>query len=154
MKCQLRTSLLIRLLLSRLSAALVFIVVAPTAFAADPVPVSTSVALTPGMNAGEIVARLNRNNELRATALRAYESKRHYKLTYHGFPSNREAGIEVVAHFQAPHSKSFEVVSVSGSKVLQSKVFSKLLESEQEAAHAENQSQTALTPANYRFTLL
>jgi hypothetical protein len=153
-KSQLRTFLLIRFLLVRLSAAAVFIVFAPPAFAADPVPVLTSVALTPGMNADEIVARLNRNNELRAVALRAYESKRSYSLTYHGFPSNRVAAIEVVAHYQAPESKSFEVVSESGSKVIQSKVFLKLLESEQEAAHAENQSQTALTPANYTFTLL
>jgi hypothetical protein len=154
MKSQLRTFLLIRFLLVRFSAALVFILMAPAVFAAGPVPVATSIALTPGMNADEIVARLNRNNAQRAATLRAYESKRSYRLTYHGFPSNREAGIEVVARYQAPESKSFKVTSESGSKVIQSKVFLKLLESEQEAAHAESQSQTALTPANYTFTLL
>lgn len=154
MKSQLQMFLVTRFLLNLLSAALGIIVITSVAFAAEPISVLTSVALTPGMNADQIVARLNHNNELRAAALRAYEGKRFYSLTYHGFPSNRVAAIEVVAHYKAPESKSFEVVAESGSKALQSKVFSKLLEGEQEAAHAENQSQTALSPANYTFTLL
>ena len=37
--------------------------------------------------------------------------------------------IEVIAHYQAPESKSFDVISEGGSKMIQSKVFSKLLES-------------------------
>ena len=111
-------------------------------------------ALTTGMSAEEIVARLERNNAQRAAALRAYDGKRSYRLTYHGFPSNREAEIEVAAHYQAPESKSFDVVSESGSKMLQSKVLLRLLESEREAARAQNQRQTALTTDNYTFTLL
>jgi hypothetical protein len=65
-----------------------------------------------------------------------------------------KAEMEVVAHYQAPENKSFDVVSESGSKMLQSKVLRKLLESEEEAAHADNQRQTSLTPDNYSFTLL
>jgi hypothetical protein len=59
-----------------------------------------------------------------------------------------------VAHYQAPESKSFNVISRGGSKVLQSKVLEKLLESEREASQAQNQLATALTPENYTFTLL
>jgi len=135
-------------------AAAVLLAVAPAAIAAEPASVATSRALIPEMSAEEIVARLNRNNEQRTAALRAYDGKRSYLLTYRGFPSNREAGIEVAVHYQAPESKSFDVVSASGSKWLQSKVLSRLLESEREAARAENQRQTALTAANYSFTLL
>jgi hypothetical protein len=102
------------------------------------------------MSADEIVAHLIRNNEQRAEALRAYEGKRYYSLSYHGFPSSRNAELEVVAHYQAPESKSFDVVSGSGSKLVQSKVFMKLLETEREASSAE----TALTPDNYTFSLL
>jgi hypothetical protein len=97
---------------------------------------------------------MNRNNVLRATALHAYESRRSYHLIYRGFPSNKEAEVEVVAYYAAPESKSFQVISESGSKMIQERVFSKLLEEERAAAHEETQRQTALTTDNYNFTLL
>lgn len=140
--------------LVRIAAALAFLFVALPSFAAEPAPVATSGALRTGISVEEIVARLNRNNEQRAATLRAYEGKRSYVLSYRGFPSNRDAEMEVVAHYEAPESKSFDVVSGNGSKLMQSKVFSKLLESEREAADAEGQRQTALSPDNYAFTLL
>lgn len=150
MKCELRTSVLVRI-----AFALVLLMVTLPSFAADPEPIgSSSTALTVGMTADEIVARLNRNNEQRASALRGYEGKRSYSLMYHSFLSSKQAAIEVIAHYRAPENKSFDVVSESGSEMLHSKVFSKLLEGEREAAHAENQRQTALTPDNYTFTLM
>ncbi len=149
MKRQLRTGFVTRIVVAAL-----LLVAAPVAFAAGPAADATASALTAGMSADEIVARLERNNAQRAAALRAYEGKRSYRLTYHGFPSDREAEIEVAAHYHAPASKSFDVVSESGSKMLQSKVLLRLLESERESARAENQRQTALTTDNYTFTLL
>jgi hypothetical protein len=135
-------------------AVLLFAAVALPSHAADAAPISTSSAVAPGLSVEEIVARLDRHNEQRAATLRAYEGKRSYSLSYRGFPSNRDAGMEVLVHFESPEHKSFDVVSDSGSKLIQSKVFLKLLESEREAAHAENQRQTALTPDNYTFALL
>lgn len=122
-------------------------------FAADTTPVVTRSAVSP-LSVGEIVARLEQHNQRRAAALHGYEGKRLYSLSYRGFPCNRDAGMEVVAHYRAPESKSFDVVSGSGSKLIQTRVFAKLLESEREAANMENQRQTALTPENYNFTLL
>lgn len=148
MASQLRMSLVIVL-----AAALVCSVALPC-FAADPTTASTNSALRPGISAGEIVARLNQSNQRRAAALHAYEGKRSYTLTYRGFPSGRDAEIEVVSHYQAPGSKRFDVISETGSKMIQSKVFDKLLEVESESAHAENLRETALTPGNYTFTLL
>ncbi|HVJ04126.1 MAG TPA: hypothetical protein VM578_00490 [Candidatus Saccharimonadales bacterium] len=137
------------------ASVLLFVLVASPLFAADPAPLPTTThALAAGLTADDIVSRLERNNEQRAASLRAYEGKRSYTLTYHGFPSSREAAIEVLARYQAPDSKSFEVVSEDGSKMIQSKVFTKLLESEREAAQAEKQRETALTPENYAFTLV
>lgn len=121
---------------------------------ADPPQVLTSTALVPGMSTEEIVARLTRNNQSRATALPAYESRRSYSLIYSGFASHREAAEEAIMHYTPPGNKTFQVVSASGSKMIQSKVFAKLLESESEATRIENQGQTALTVANYTFTLL
>ncbi len=150
MNCQLRSSFLFRFV-----AALTFLLVALPSIAAQPTAVAdSSTALRTGMSLDEIVARLTRNNQQRAAALRGYEGKRSYTLTYRGIPSNREAEMEVVAHFEAPQSKSFDVVSGSGSKLIQTRVFSKLLEAERDAAAPENQRQTALSPDNYTFTLL
>lgn len=136
-----------------IASSLLFLTCAPQLQSAA-APVATSTAVMPGLKAEEIVARLKQNNEQRAAALRAYDGKRFYSLAYHGIPSSRDAKMEVVAHYTAPESKSFDVISGSGSKVIQTKVFLKLLESEREAARAENQRETALTPENYTFTLL
>jgi hypothetical protein len=124
------------------------------AFSAGMAPVATVSAVRSQMSVEEIVAGLARNNEQRFAALHAYEGKRSYTLIYRGFPSDREAAMEVVAHYEAPESKSFDVVSGNGSKLMQSKVFAKLLEVEREAADAEDQRQTALSSDNYSFTLL
>jgi hypothetical protein len=126
--------------------------IAPS-FAAD-VPTPTRTALVQGISAEEIVSRMRQSNSVRAAALSAYDGRRSYSLSYRGFPSDRDAQEEVFAHYTAPESKSFDVVSGRGSKMIQSKVFAKLLESEREAAHAEDQRQTALTPENYTFTLV
>ena len=135
-------------------AAVLLSAVSSLLHAADVAPVATSTALAPGLRVEEIVARMEHQNEQRAATLRSYEGKRSYWLSYRGFPSDRQAGMEVVAHYESPANKSFDVVSDSGSKWIQSKVFLKLLESEREAAHAETQRQTALTSENYKFTLL
>jgi hypothetical protein len=149
MNDQLRSSLLVCI-----AAALAFLLAALPSFGADPAANVTSSALRTGLSVEEIVARLNQNNEQRAATLRAYDGKRSYFLSYRGFPSNHDAEMEVVAHYVPPGSKTFDVVSGSGSKIFQSKVFSKLLESEREAADAEGQRQTALSTENYKFTLL
>jgi len=130
------------------------LVITTSAFAADVAPMPTSTTQVAGLSADEIVERMRQRNELRAIGLRAYESTRSYSLSYRGFPSDREAQEEVVVHYTAPESKSFDVISWRGSKVIQSKVFAKLLEIEREAANEENRRQTALTPENYNFTLL
>ena len=80
-------------------------------FAADPAAVATTSALRSGLSVEEIVSRLIRNNQQRAATLRPFEGKRSYLLTYRGFPSNRDAEIEVVEHYEPPGNKSFDVVS-------------------------------------------
>lgn len=138
----------------RSTVALAFLFFALPLFAAEPTLMKTSSAVHSGMSVEEIVARLSRNNEQRAAALRGYEGKRFYTLRYRGFPADRQAEMEVVAHYQAPQRKSFDVISDNGSKLMQNRVFAKLLEVEREAADAENQRQTALSTENYTFTLL
>ena len=117
-------------------------------------PAVSAGALVQGMTTEQIVDRLERSNAQRTADLHGYEGKRSYHLVYDGFPKKHEAEMEVLAHYQAPESKSFDVVSENGSKLLKNKVLLKLLETEREAASPENQRETALTTENYSFNLL
>jgi hypothetical protein len=103
------------------------------------------------VTAPEIVQQLVAQNAARAEQLRYYVSRRHYHLEYRGFPSSMEATLEAEITYDAP-AKTYRVLSESGSHTLINHVLLRLLASEQQAADAEHES--ALTPENYRFTLL
>jgi hypothetical protein len=90
-------------------------------------------------------------NQRRADHLHGYSGQRVYVVVYHGFPSVK-ASLTVNARYDAPSDKRFEILSQSGPKLLVDRVLKKLLESEQEAA--KDPAATALTPANYTFSLL
>jgi len=111
-------------------------------------------ALVQGLTTEQIVDRLMQRNQERAAALRGFESRRSYQLTYEGFPSNKQAQMEVVARYQAPEKKTFDVISESGSKLFQHKVFSKLLETEQMATSPEHGREVSVNTENYSFVLL
>ena len=117
-------------------------------------PAISAVDVVQELTTEQIVEGLERGNAKRAADLHGFEGKRSYQLTYNGFPNTREAEMEVLAHYEAPESKSFDVVSESGSKMLHNKVLRKLLEAEREAASRESQRETALSAANYSFILL
>ena len=105
----------------------------------------------PTVTTADIVRQLVDHNQDRANRLRYYTSQRHYHVEYHGFPHSADAAMDVEAIYNAP-SKSFRVLSESGSPKLINHVLKKLLKGEQDAAG--EQSRNALTPANYNFALL
>jgi len=107
----------------------------------------------PALGADQIVQRLIEKNKERADSLQHYVGKRSYRLEYHGFPSSAEATMEVEVNFDAPASKRFTVVSATGSKLIQNRVFHRLLESEQQAGDSSNRKNTELGPDNYTFSL-
>lgn len=111
-----------------------------------------SASLHKSARGDQIVQRMMESNEKRAQALQHYTEDRHYKVEYRGFPSNIAASMEVEATYDAPSSKSFRILSQTGSKLLIDHVLKKLLESEREAA--KDPGQNALTPENYTFTLV
>jgi hypothetical protein len=104
-------------------------------------------------SAEQIVAVMAARNESRAAALAGYTGRRIYRLSYRGFPANKDAELVVEARFRAPATKEFTVISQSGSKFVIEKILKRLLSSEQEAASRENRQDTALTPRNYSFEL-
>lgn len=102
-----------------------------------------------GPSVDEIVSRMMARNAERSARCQYYRGHRDYRVTYHGFPGSKEADMQVEMSFVAPNTKSFRILSTSGSKFLIDRVLRRLLESEQEAALERNR--TALTPANYKF---
>ncbi len=107
----------------------------------------------PALTAEQVVQHLVEKNQERAAALQHYVGKRSYRLEYHGFPASTEATMDVDVNFDAPASKHFTVVNATGSKLIQNRVFHRLLESEEQAGDASNRKHTELGPDNYTFTL-
>lgn len=105
------------------------------------------------LTAEQVVRNMEQRSLERASALRQFEGKRVYRMSYRGFPGSKDAEMTVAVRYQAPANKEFTVISQSGAKFILDHVFKKLLESEKEAADVENQKQTALTSDNYDFTL-
>jgi hypothetical protein len=106
------------------------------------------------LSTDQVVNNLIRNNQQRAQALQHSEATRIYHLTYRGFPGDREAEMTVEATYDSPASKDFRVISQTGSKLVQDRVFKRLLDSEKEATEPAMSAHTQLNRDNYDFQLL
>jgi hypothetical protein len=141
---------------SRASAALALttlLIAAPSLTADDSRASSPSIVSAP-LSAEQVVDNLVRKNQERAQALMHSEATRVYRLVYRGFPGDREAEMTVVATYDSPSSKEFKVVSQTGSKLIQDRVFKKLLDSEKEALQPAVNARTQMNRDNYDFQLL
>jgi hypothetical protein len=101
--------------------------------------------------AAKVVAQMMDSSRRQAEGLKHYSARRHYEISYRGFPARLDAKMEVEVLYDGPHSKSLRIVSTTGSKVLIDRVLKKLVESEREASNDGGRS--ALSEANYRFQL-
>ena len=117
-------------------------------------PDATPSDLTPHprLPVEQVARKLQERNAQRAAALGELNGTRVYRMQYRGFPSNRDAEMVVNVTYHAPNSKTFSIVSQSGSRFVLDHVFKKLLEGEQEAANDENGRNIALNSENYEFT--
>ena len=132
---------------------LVALIVTSQLMAVDSGEPSTATA-SASLSTDQIVDNLVRRNEERARDLLHLEATRVYRLVYHGLPSDRVAEMTVQATYDRPSSKTFKVVSQSGSKLILNRVFKKLLESEKEAAQPAAIAKTQLNRDNYNFVLM
>jgi len=124
----------------------------------DSSPLPPSITTAP-LSVDQVVDNLVRKDVERAQALRHYESTRVYRLSYRGFPGDRDAEMTVEATYDSPSSdspasKSFRVISQTGSKLIIDRVFKRLLESEKEAAEPEMHARTLLNRGNYDIALI
>lgn len=100
------------------------------------------------MPLAQILARMERHDQIQREGLRHYKAVRQYHIEYRGL-ANIEARMEVEMNFNATSGKSFRILSESGSKILGEKVLKRAMDSEKEASG--DGGATALTPTNYRF---
>jgi hypothetical protein len=114
-------------------------------------PATPAQAVLPTLTADQIVQRLLEKNKDRADCLQHYAGTRSYRLEYRGFPASTDATMEVAVNFDAPGYKRFTVLSMTGSKMIENRVFNRLLESEEQAVG--NRVHSELGPANYSFSL-
>ncbi len=127
---------------------------AAKALAQSDAAASAAPANLAGITSEEIVNKLVQANARRAHDLRGFTGKRVYNLDYQGFPGHREASMAVTARYSAPATKSFDMISESGSKWIVNHVLKRLLGGEKDSASPGNQRRTALTTDNYKFLLL
>jgi len=113
---------------------------------------ATLTSVQPSLTSSQIVDEMLRHNQARAQELKHYESERNYAVEYRGYKAHIAATLVVDATYDSSTGKTFRVVSQSGNGLLVDKVLKRLVASEQDADH--DKSSTALTPANYRFTLV
>lgn len=100
-----------------------------------------------------IVQRMIVANAKRSEQLRGFTGKRDYRVNYHGFPTARDAEMQVEATYVAPDQKTFKIVSETGSKLLINHVFLRLLDSEKEYLQESTRRASELSPRNYKFAL-
>jgi|SRR4029077_238888 len=132
--------------------ALVALVSAPKCLDGQEAPSNSFVNSL--LSVDQVVDNLVRKNQERAQALLHSEATRVYHLVYRGFPGDREAEMTVEATYNSPSSKEFTIVSKSGSKLVQDRVFKKLMDSEKEAALPAISARSQLNRANYSFELV
>jgi hypothetical protein len=120
---------------------------------ADSSPLPPSITTAP-LSVDQVVNNLVRRDEERARAMRHYDSIRVYRLSYRGFPGDRDAEMTVEATYDSPSTKRFRIISQAGSKLIIERVFRRLLESEKEAAEPEIHARTLLNRANYDIALI
>ena len=97
----------------------------------------------------EFLDRLVEKNQERADALQKYKGRRTYTLTYNGFPAAFHAEMVVDMTYEAPATKTYKVVSESGSRWMIDRVLKRLIDAEQEAD--KNRESVALNAHNYDF---
>ncbi len=104
-----------------------------------------------GLTGDEVVARMLKRNRLRNEQLQRYSAVRTYEIRN---PEGKLAAQAVVrVDYQAPDKKTFNKTSEKGSGIVRHLVFDRLIQSESETTSGREHHDSAITAANYTFTL-
>ncbi|MGB6194033.1 MAG: hypothetical protein WBF42_16305 [Terracidiphilus sp.] len=125
----------------------------PQSLSSQAIP-GVSVANPAPLTAEQVIHNLAQMNRHRVAALQAYEGTRTYRAKYDGLAGDRNAEMIVNVKYVSPGKKEFFIQSATGSRLIIDRVFKKLLEAEKEESNPKMERLSALTDANYRFTLI
>jgi hypothetical protein len=99
-----------------------------------------------------VIAKLLDHNTLQNARLQQYSVVRKYELRNTEGKVAAQAIVRV--DYRAPSTKAFQKTSENGSEVVRHLVFDRLISAETETASGREHHDSAITTANYRFTLL
>jgi outer membrane lipoprotein-sorting protein len=104
-----------------------------------------------GLTGDEVVAKMLERNRLRNEQLQRYSAVRTYEIRN---PEGKLAAQAVVrVDYQAPDKKTFNKSSEKGPGIVRHLVFDRLIQSESETTSGREHHDSAITTANYTFTL-
>jgi len=102
----------------------------------------------------QVVEKLVGMNLRRAQALHSYHGTRTYRVEYRSSLTTVSAEMVVEAIYRAPATKELTVRSLTGSRLLIDKVFTKILKAERDAVSTDAQRRTAISGDNYDFKMV
>jgi hypothetical protein len=104
-----------------------------------------------GVTGDEIVAKMLERNRWRNEQLRRYSAVRTYEIRNSEGKLAAQAVVRV--DYVAPGKKTFNKTSERGSGIVRHLVFDRLMQSESETSSGREHRNSAITTANYTFTL-
>ncbi len=111
----------------------------------------SSYSAPASLTGDEVVAKMLERNQLRNEQLQQYSAVRTYEIRN---PEGKLAAQAVVrVEYQAPDKKTFNKTSEKGSGIVRHMVFDHLIQSESETSSGREHHDSAITSANYTFTL-
>ena len=113
-------------------------------------PASSAPGIPPKLAPEQILARMEQRYEQQLRALESYQDRRRYSITHPLLGSGTYLLVE--ENYLAPEQKRFQVLERGGSSAVQGRVFSRLLQVEQETARESQRRQVDLCRRNYHFT--
>lgn len=105
-----------------------------------------------GVTGGDIVEKMLERNRLRNGQLQRYSAVRTYEIR--NLEGKLAAQAVVQVDYEAPDRKTFHKTFEKGSGIVRHLVFDRLLQSEGETSSGREHHNSAVTSANYAFTLV
>ena len=104
-----------------------------------------------GLTGDDVIARMLGRNRLRNEQLGWYSAVRTYEIR--NLEGKLAAQAVVRVDYRAPDKKTFNKTSEKGSVIVRHLVFDRLMQSESETSSGREHHDSAITTANYTFTL-
>ncbi len=111
----------------------------------------SSYSAPAGLTGDGVIAKMLERNRFRSEQLQRYSAVRTYEIRN---PEGKLAAQAVVrVEYRAPDKKTFNKISEKGSGIVRHLVFDRLIQSESETSSGQEHRNSAITTANYTFTL-